>query len=94
MISRFSPAVWIVPLSHDPAVCQGLVFSCGIHSIQFDGDPDNWRSFARDRLREHAVPGPVAMLAVGPSSRNADAHHRREFFRIEETPVYLALQRN
>jgi pyruvate kinase len=94
MISRFSPAVWIVALSHDPAVCQALLFSYGIHPIQFAGDPDNWRSFARDWLREHAVPGPVAMLVAGPSFRNTDANHRLEFLRIEETPVDLALPRN
>jgi pyruvate kinase len=86
MISRFSPAVWIVALSHDPAVCQGLSFSYGIHPIQFAGDPDNWRSFARDWLRAHDVPGPVAMLVAGPSPHHSDANHRLEFLRIEDTP--------
>ena len=32
MISRFNPAVWIVALSRDAAVCQGLAFSYGVHA--------------------------------------------------------------
>ena len=58
MISRFNPAVWIVALSRDAAVCQGLAFSYGVHPIQLAEDPENWRDFARDWLREHRCPVP------------------------------------
>ena len=33
MISRFNPPVWIVALSRDAAVCQGLAFSYGVHPV-------------------------------------------------------------
>ena len=33
MLSRFNPAVWIVALSRDAAVCQGLAFSSGVHPV-------------------------------------------------------------
>jgi pyruvate kinase len=84
MISRFNPTVWIVPLSRESAVCQGLAFSYGVHPIQLLQDPENWRDFAKQWLHEHQVPGSVAMLVAGPSTRNADANHRLEFLRISD----------
>ncbi|MCX6912818.1 MAG: pyruvate kinase [Verrucomicrobia bacterium] len=84
MISRFNPTVWIVSLSRDAAVCQGLAFSYGTYPVQIAEDPENWSDFARQWLREHQVPGPVAMLVAGPSLRNPDANHRIEFLRVGE----------
>jgi pyruvate kinase len=82
MISRFKPAVWIVALSRDAAVCQGLAFSYGAHPIQVAQEPESWRDFARQWLREHEVPGALAMLVAGPSTHNPDANHRLEFLRV------------
>jgi len=82
MISRFNPAVWIVALSREAAVCQGLAFSYGVHAVQLAEDPDNWSTFARQWLREHQVSGPVAMLVAGPSTRHPEANHRIEFLRL------------
>src|SRR5512137_2643293 len=67
MIARFNPAVWLVALSRDAAVCQGLAFSYGVHPLQVAEDPENWRDFARHWLADHAVSGFVAMLVAGPS---------------------------
>ncbi len=83
MISRFKPSPWIVALSHDSAVCQGLAFSYGVQPVQLAEDPDNWRDFARNWLREQQVPGPIAMLVAGPSAHHPDANHRIEFMRVE-----------
>lgn len=82
MISRFNPAVWIVALSQDAAVCQGLAFSYGVHAVQLAEDPENWRDFAGQWLREHRIPGLVAMLVAGPSARNPEANYRIEFLRV------------
>jgi pyruvate kinase len=84
MISRFRPAVWIVALSADAAVCQGLAFSYGVYPIQLAAEPENWRAFSRQWLREHRVPGDIAMVVAGPSGRNPDANHRLEFVRVGE----------
>jgi pyruvate kinase len=84
MISRFNLAVWIVALSRDAAVCQGLAFSYGVHPLQLSDEPDDWRDFARTWLRDHELTGPVAMLVAGPSARNPDANHRIEFMRVGE----------
>jgi pyruvate kinase len=82
MISRFNPAVWIVAMSRDAAVCQGLAFSYGVHPVQLADDPETWSDFAAEWLREHQVPGLIAMLVAGPSPRNPDANYRIEFVRV------------
>jgi len=82
MISRFKPSVWIAALSQDRAVCQGLAFSYGVHQVELAEDPENWRDFAVNWLKEMQVPGPLAMLVAGPSTRNPDANHRIEFMRV------------
>jgi pyruvate kinase len=83
MISRYKPPVWIVALSRDPVVCQGLTFSYGVHAADLPDEPERWRDFAAAWLRERGVAGPVAMLVAGPSQRNPDANHRLEFMRVE-----------
>ena len=84
MISRFNPAVWIVPISQDAVVCQGLAFSYGTCPVHLAEDPENWCDFVRQWLREQRLPGPVAMLVAGPSSRNPDANYCIEFLRVGE----------
>ncbi len=56
MISRFNLPVWIVALSRDPAVCQGLALSYGVHPVLLTEDPPSWRDFAVRWLREHQNP--------------------------------------
>jgi pyruvate kinase len=92
MISRFKPAVWIIALSREAAVCQGLAFSHGVQAEQLADEPENWRDFARNWLRAQDVPGAVAMLVAGPSTRNADANHRLEFLRVGESPTAADVQ--
>ena len=84
MISRLSPPLWIVALSRDHAVCQGLAFSYGVEAVQSIDDPENWREFARTWLQEHQVPGSVALLVAGPSARNPEANYRLEFLKVDE----------
>ena len=86
MISRFKPGIWIASLSRDPAVCQGLAFSYGVHPVDIADEPDNWRDFARGWLRAQELSGPLAMLVAGPSTRNPDASHRIEVMRMGERP--------
>lgn len=83
-LSRYNPPVWMIALSPDADVCQHLAFSYGVHAVQLPEEPDNWRVFARDWLREHGLPGDLAMLAAGPSARNPHANHRLEFLRLAD----------
>ncbi len=82
MISRFKPAVWAIALSAQPAVCQSLVFSYGVHPVDLVSEPEDWRAFAATWLREQNLQGPVAMLVAGPSPRHPEANHRIEFMRL------------
>jgi len=79
MISRFSPAVWIIALSSDAAVCQGLAFSYGVRAVQLAEEPLDWRGYAREWLSLNQLPGEIAMLVAGPSAGHPDANHRIEF---------------
>jgi pyruvate kinase len=82
MISRFKPPVWIVALSRDAGVCQGLAFSYAVWPVELTDEPENWRDVAAEWLREHNVAGDIAMLVAGPSARRPDANHRIESMRI------------
>jgi len=83
-ISRFKPRVWVVAVSRDSTVCQGLAFSYGVCTAQPDVAPKHWREFAGEWLREHQVPGRLAILVAGPSPRRPDADYRIEFLRFAE----------
>ena len=82
MISRVKPAVWTVALCRDPATAQGLAFSYGVHPVAMTVEPDHWRDFAGRWLRDHQVPGHIAMLVAGPSEKHPDDNHRIEFLRV------------
>jgi pyruvate kinase len=87
MISRLNPLQWIVALCRDPAVCQELAFSGGVEPVQLPEDPKSWRDFARTWMKEHLLPGSVALLVAGPSSGNPDANCRLEFLNVGEIPA-------
>ena len=84
MISRLKPSQWIVALSRDPAVCQGLAFSYGVEPVRLVEDPKIWRDFAKNWLEEHQIPGHVALLVAGPSRRNPEKNYRVEFLKFGE----------
>src|SRR5215469_11263678 len=87
MISRLNPSQWIVALSRDSTVCQGLAFSYGVEPVQLLEDPKNWRDFAKIWLEEHQIPGQVALLVAGPSSRNPEENYRLEFLKFGEFKI-------
>ena len=83
MISRCKPLRYgLSPSSRSAAVCQGLAFSYGVHPMHVDRQPEIWWDFIRSWIREHHVPGTLAMLAAGPSTRNPAENHRLEFLRV------------
>jgi pyruvate kinase len=92
MISRLSPLQWIVALSRDPAVCQGLAFSYGVEPVELVEDPKNWRDFARAWLQENQVSGPIALLVAGPSRRNPESNYRLEFLKVGECTTDLTVE--
>ena len=79
--------MWIVGLSREPAVCQGLTFSYGVETVQLVEEPKNWCDYAKAWLQEHQVPGPIALLVAGPSRQNPEANYRLEFLKVGEFPT-------
>lgn len=86
MISRFKPRVWIVAISPDPAVCQGLAFSYGVLPLLAEREPDNWRDFTAAWLADHGLPVRLAVLVAGPSPQYPDANLRIEFLHVWNHP--------
>lgn len=82
MISRFNPPVWIISLSHDPQVCNGLMFSYGVFPVLIADEPSDWSDYARKWLGEARVTGDIAMLVAGPTSQNPESNYRLEFLRL------------
>jgi pyruvate kinase len=85
VISGFKPSIWIVAPSRDPAVCQRLEFSYGVHPVDLPEEPDDWRDFTARWLRDNGITADRVMLVAGPSARNPNANHRIELMRIGTT---------
>ncbi|HEY4272870.1 MAG TPA: pyruvate kinase [Candidatus Udaeobacter sp.] len=83
VISRCKPSVWIIAPSCDPAACQNLAFSYGVHPVDLPEEPDDWRQWAAEWLRNHGVAAERVMLVAGPSPRNPNANHRIELMRLD-----------
>jgi len=74
--------VWIVAPSSDPAACQSLAFSYGVHPVDLADEPANWRDFAARWLGERGIRAEHVILVAGPSPRNPNANHRIELMRL------------
>jgi pyruvate kinase len=86
-ISRFKPQVWIIAPSSDPAASQNLAFSYGVHPVELADEPDDWRQWAAQWLRENGITAQRVMLVAGPSLRNPKANHRIELMRLDAQSV-------
>ena len=80
-ISRCKPPVWIIAPSSDPAVCQKLAFSYGVHPVDLAEEPDDWRQWVARWLDENGLNAERVMLVAGPSPRNPKANYRIELMR-------------
>jgi pyruvate kinase len=82
-ISRFKPPVWIIAPSPDPAACQNLAFSYGVHPIDLAEEPEDWREWITCWARENGIAAQRVMLVAGPSPRNPKANYRVELMRLD-----------
>src|SRR5213082_3851187 len=64
-ISRCKPRVWIVAPCSDPAVCQKLAFSYGVHPVDLAEEPDDWREWIARWLNENGITAQRVMLVAG-----------------------------
>jgi pyruvate kinase len=82
-ISRFRPRAWIVGVSSQETVCQGLQFSYGVYPVCEGNAPDDWKSYIRDWLKQNGVEGNPVLLTAGPSTKYPHANHRLEIIDLK-----------
>lgn len=84
-IGRFRLPVWIIAVSSLEATCQNLQFSYGVYPVCEEEHPDNWKSYVKDWLQRHNVPGDFVVLTEGPSKKHPDANHRMEIIDLRSS---------
>jgi pyruvate kinase len=77
-IARLRLPVWIVAVSSQEETCQQLQFSYGVYPVYELDYPENWNAYIKGWLHGHAVPGNIAVLTAGPSSKHPEANNRME----------------
>ncbi len=77
-VARWRTPVWVVAAGPESAAMQGLAFSYGVHAVDLDEEPDDWRGYARGLLSELGLPCRQVLLVAGPSSGNPEANQRLE----------------
>jgi pyruvate kinase len=82
-ISRCKSPVWIIAPCSDPAVCQKLAFSYGVHPVDLPEEPGDWRRWVAHWLRDKGITAQRVMLVAGPSPRNPNANSRIELMRLD-----------
>ena len=83
-ISRFKPPVWIIAPTSDPAACQNLAFSYGVHPVRIAEEPDDWREWISSWLHKNGTTAERVLLVAGPSPRRPKANYRIELMRLDE----------
>ena len=63
---------------HCGCCCQCLQFTWGVHGVFEPEHPEDWKGYIGRWLADHGVPGELAVLTEGPSSKHPDANHRME----------------
>jgi pyruvate kinase len=81
-LSLFRLPVWVAAVSSHEQTCQNLAFSYGVFPVYEPVHPDDWDSFVRRWLETYQVPGDMAILTEGPSTRNPKANNRMEIINI------------
>jgi pyruvate kinase len=82
LLSRYKPAAWVIAVASNTSVCQNLLFTYGVQTVQVAQDPEDWRDFATSWLRENGVEAKGAILVSGPSKERPQANHRIEFLKL------------
>jgi pyruvate kinase len=84
-VARWRPPVWIIAAGPDPATMQSLAFSYGVHPVDLEEEPGDWRGYAERLLPELGLPCKQVLLVAGPSPQNPGANQRLELMVFGET---------
>jgi pyruvate kinase len=84
-VARWRPVVWIIAAGPDPASMQSLAFSYGVHPVDLEEEPGDWRGYAECLLPELGLPCKQVLLVAGPSPQSPRANQRLELMVFGET---------
>src|SRR5512139_4209261 len=77
-IARFRLPIWIVAVSSQETTCQQLQFSSGVIPVCEVEDPEHWKSYISEWLKNNNMEGKLAVVTGGPSKKYPDANNRLE----------------
>jgi pyruvate kinase len=86
-VARWRAPVWVVAAGPEPVAIQGLAFSYGVHPVDLEREPDDWRGYARHLLMELGLPCKHVLLVAGPSARYPETNQRLELMVFDDTTV-------
>jgi pyruvate kinase len=81
-LSLFRMPVWIAAVSSQDQTCQNLAFSYGVFPVYEPDHPEDWDSYVRRWVEMYQVPGDMAILTEGPSTRHPEANNRMEIINL------------
>jgi pyruvate kinase len=81
-LSAFHLPAWIVAVCDQEKTCQDLLFSYGVHPEHEPKPPASWRSYVKQWLQRHEIPGEFALVTHGPSAQEEEATHRMEVIEL------------
>jgi pyruvate kinase len=82
-VARFRLPCWIVAFSPNPATCQALQFSYGVHAEDVSGDRGDWSGFVRQWLNDQGIDSGLVLLTQGPSEEHPCGNHRLEIMELD-----------
>jgi pyruvate kinase len=77
-VARWRGPAWVVAAGPESAAMQGLAFSYGVHPVDLEEEPADWRGYVQGLLLELGLPCKQVLLVAGPSPRNPEANQRLE----------------
>jgi pyruvate kinase len=89
-VARWRAPVWVVAAGSEPSAMQGLAFSYGVHPVDLEEEPDDWRAYAQRLLLELGLACKQVLLVAGPSPRNPAANQRLELMVFGEIASWPA----
>jgi pyruvate kinase len=72
-----------VALSPRESTCRHLQFSAGVYPVHELQPPGDWNAYVRQWVRDHDLPGKIAVLTEGPSPSHPEANHRMEIVELD-----------
>ena len=91
-VARWRAPVWVVATGSEPAAMQGLAFSCGVHPVDLEQEPADWRDYVKRLLPGLGLPSNRVLLVAGPSPQNPEANQRLELMIFEESKRFDSAQ--